>query len=74
MSRKVQVQDTPLTHEERRKLIEAPFICQVIGGKGWSGTGVSDHFFQDGKRRAYTSGNGGFGWLRTASGSDIYGD
>jgi hypothetical protein len=44
----------PMTREERLKLIRAPFSCQVIGGRSHGGSGVTDHFFTDGRYRAYT--------------------
>jgi hypothetical protein len=43
----------PLTHEERRAVIEAPLLCRVIGSYRWGGTGTSD-WFKDHKERAYT--------------------
>lgn len=42
---------TPLTHEERRRLIEQPLRIRTIGGAGHGGTSVMS---EDGSYRTYT--------------------
>lgn len=43
----------PLTHAERRAIIEAPLLCRVVGSYHWGGTGTTN-WFTDNKDRAYT--------------------
>jgi hypothetical protein len=62
----------PLTHAERRAVIEAPFLCRVIGSYTWGGTGTSD-WTKDYKQRAYACNGGDWQWLRTQSAHGIFG-
>lgn len=40
-----------MSHEERRKIIEAPFRCQVISPKSWAGTLIPHELPVEGGRR-----------------------
>lgn len=63
---------TPLTPEERRKLVEAPLpVVRTIGStRSWGGTSVAD-WCDGGKSRAYTQNlTGRQGWLKILNGND----
>jgi hypothetical protein len=62
----------PLTHAERRAIIEAPFLCRVIGGYSWGGTGTSD-WTRENKQRAYACNGRDWQWHRTQSAHDTFG-
>jgi hypothetical protein len=57
----------PLTHAERRAIIEAPLLCRVIGSYRWSGTSTNN-WLRDNRDRAYTYSEWGeWQWLKTSA-------
>lgn len=61
---------TPMTHTERRKLIERPFLSQRIPGKSWGGVLISDTVPVAGQRAYDPNYNWDESYLRYGRGED----